>query len=92
MFLPKVKQMNKLFDAFAHFNKFLDVIGSIAVGIAMLAVTIAVFKPVFNGIGDSSVEMASLVAERGSAAVASLFAIDANQVALAERPEKPISE
>jgi hypothetical protein len=57
--------MNKLFDACAYFNKSLDVIGSITVRIAVLAVTIAVSKPVFNGIRDSSVEVASLAVERG---------------------------
>ena len=48
-------------------NKFLDVIGSIIVAIAMLTITIAVFKPVISGIGDSAVVLAKASAERVSA-------------------------
>lgn len=49
-------------------NKFLDVIGSIVVGIAMLAITIMVFKPVISGMGDSAVVLAKAGAERVSIA------------------------
>lgn len=66
--------MNKIFDALARINKFLDVVGSIAVGISVLAVTVAIFKPVFFGIGDSAVTVAEVAAQRVSLAVTTLFA------------------
>ena len=49
-------------------NKFLDVIGSMIVGIAMLAITIVVFKPVISGMGDSAAALAKASAERVSIA------------------------
>jgi hypothetical protein len=54
-------------------NKFLDVIGSIVVGIAMLAITVAVFKPVISGMGDSAVVLAKTGANRVSIAFNTLL-------------------
>ena len=66
--------MNRFFDALASFNRFLDVAGSVVVGIAVLLITIAVFKPVFTGIGNSAVGVAKLAARHVTVAISRLIA------------------